>query len=72
VGDLHAGRLRRVDNRRAYLRALFATFCADEAEVEARCTVAMALFVSSHLLATDHASRTRGQAIDLALDRLLA
>jgi hypothetical protein len=56
----------------AYLRALFATFCADEAEVEARCTVAMALFVSSHLLATDHGSRTRGQAIDLALDRLMA
>jgi hypothetical protein len=68
-----ARRLRRVDNRRmAYLRTLFATFCADEAEVEARCTVAMALFVSSHLLATDHGPRTRGQAIDLALDRLLA
>jgi hypothetical protein len=32
----------------------------------------MALFVSSHLLATDHGSRSRGQAIDLALDRLLA
>lgn len=68
-----AGRLRRVDNRRmAYLRTLFATFCAGEVEVEARCTVAMALFVSSHLLATDHGPRTRGQAIDLALERLLA
>ena len=68
-----ASRLRGVDNRRmTYLRTLFATFCADEADVEARCTVAMALFVSSHLLATDHGRRTRGQAIDLALERLLA
>ncbi|HSK90654.1 MAG TPA: TetR/AcrR family transcriptional regulator [Euzebyales bacterium] len=68
-----ASRLRAVDNRRmAYLRTLFATFCVDEPEVEARCTVAMALFISSHLLATDHGHRTRGQAIDLAMDRLLA
>jgi AcrR family transcriptional regulator len=68
-----ARRLRGIDNRRmAYLRTLFGTFCADEADVEARCTVAMALFVSGRLLATDHGHRTRGQAIGLALDRLLA
>jgi hypothetical protein len=32
----------------------------------------MPLFVSSHLLATDHRPRTHGQRIGLALDRLLA
>src|SRR5690349_6870963 len=41
-----AARLRRVDDRRMdYMRALFAGFCPDPEEVEARCLLAFSLFV---------------------------
>jgi AcrR family transcriptional regulator len=66
-------RLRRVDNRRmTYLRSLFAAFCADDDEVEARCTIVMALFVGSHFIAADHAGRSRADVVELILSRLLA
>jgi AcrR family transcriptional regulator len=66
-------RLRRVDNRRMkYLRSLFGGFCADEDDVEARCTVVMSLFVGSHFIAADHAGRRRADVVDLVLGRLLA
>jgi AcrR family transcriptional regulator len=68
VGD----RLRRVDNRRmAYMRGLFSEFCPDPDEVEARCLVAMALFVGNHFIAADHGPRSRRDVIDRALERLL-
>ena len=67
VGD----RLRRVDNRRMeYMRGLFSEFCPDPDEVEARCLVAMAIFVGSHFIAADHGSRTRRDVIERALERL--
>ena len=68
-----AERLRRVDNRRVdYLRSLFGAFCADEAEVEARCLVTMSLFVGNHFVAADHGARSRADVVELALARLLA
>jgi AcrR family transcriptional regulator len=66
-------RLRRVDNRRMeYLRSLFGGFCADEDDVEARCTVVMSLFVGSHFIAADHAGRRRADVVDHVLGGLLA
>ena len=63
-----ADRLRRGDNRRmAYLRSLFGAFCVDDGDVEARSTIAMALFVGSHFMAADHGSRTRAEVLELAL-----
>jgi len=62
-----AERLRRVDNvRMDFLRAQFATFCADEAEVEARSTLAFCLLIGEHFLSADHGGRTRAEVVDLA------
>ena len=47
-----AKRLRRVDNRRMdYMRPLFAEFCADEDDAEARTMLAFSLFVGSNFVA---------------------
>jgi AcrR family transcriptional regulator len=68
-----ARRLRRVDNRRMdYMRPLFGAFCPDEDDVEARCMLAMALFVGSPFVAADHDGRGRGEVLELALRQLLA
>lgn len=68
-----AKRLRRVDNRRIeYLRSLFASFCADEDDVEARAMLVMSLFVGNQFIAADHGPRTRADVIKLALRGLLA
>jgi AcrR family transcriptional regulator len=68
-----AARLQRVDNRRMeYLRSLFAGFCPDADEVEARGLVTMSLFVGNHFVAADHAGRSRAEVVELALERLLA
>jgi AcrR family transcriptional regulator len=68
-----AGRLRRLDNRRMdYMRQLFGSFCADDAEVEVRCTLVMSLFVANKFIAADHAPRSRTAVLKLALERLLA
>jgi AcrR family transcriptional regulator len=68
-----AARLQRVDNRRMeYLRSLFAGFCSDADEVEARGLVTMSLFVGNHFVAADHGERSRADVVELALERLLA
>jgi AcrR family transcriptional regulator len=68
-----ADRLRRVDNRRMeYLRTLFAAFCADEDDVEARCLVFYSLWIGSHFIAADHGARTRADVLKLALTQLEA
>lgn len=65
-------RLRRVDNRRMdYMRGHFSAFDSDPDEVEARCLIAMALFVGSHFVAADHGSRSRREVVDRALEHLL-
>jgi AcrR family transcriptional regulator len=68
-----AERLRRVDNRRMdYLRAMFGTFCADEAEVEARSVLAFSLAIGSPFMAADHGPRSRDEAVAAAARWLLA
>jgi hypothetical protein len=63
-----ARRLKRVDNRRmAYMRSLFAAFCPDADEVEARCVLAFSLFVGHHFMAADHGGRSRADVLALAL-----
>ena len=68
-----ARRLRRFDNRRMeYMRSLFAGFCTDEADVEARSLLALSLFIGTRFTAAEHGSRTRAQVLALAIERLLA
>jgi AcrR family transcriptional regulator len=68
-----AERLRRVDNRRMdYLRALFGTFCADPAEVEARSMLAFSLLIGNHFMAADHGDRSRADVLELTTRWLLA
>jgi AcrR family transcriptional regulator len=67
-----ARRLRRVDNRRMdYLRSLFAAFCPDDDDVEARCMLAFSLWIGSHFIAADHGERSGAGAQELAFNRLL-
>jgi len=67
-----AKRLRRVDNRRMdYMRSLFEAFCADDNDVEARCLLAFSLFIGAHFVSADHGGRSRGEALDLALESLM-
>jgi AcrR family transcriptional regulator len=68
-----ARRLRHIDNRRMeYLRSLFAAFCANEEEVEARCMIAMSLWVASPLIAADRGTRSRKDRRVLVVERLLS
>lgn len=68
-----ADRLRRVDNRRmAYMRSLFGAFCSDEDDVEARCTIAFALWIGNQFIAADHGRRSRAYVLKLIFRRLLA
>jgi AcrR family transcriptional regulator len=68
-----AERLRRVDNRRMdYLRPLFAGFCADEGDAEARSLLVLSLWIGSHFVAADHGARSRADVIGLALRQLVA
>lgn len=67
-----ARRLRCVDNRRMdYMRSLFHTVCADEAEVEERCLLAFSLWIGSHFIAADHPERSRAAVTRAAFQRLL-
>lgn len=67
-----AKRLRRVDNQRMqYLRQLFSSFCTDEDEVEGRAVLAFALAIGHHLIAADHGTRNRNDALRLATRHLL-
>jgi AcrR family transcriptional regulator len=68
-----ARRLRRIDRRRmAWLRSLFAQFCADENDAEARSMLAYSLLVGSYFIASQHSGKTRAQMLQLAVDRLLS
>jgi AcrR family transcriptional regulator len=67
-----AVRLQRIDSRRmAYLRSLFAQFCADEDDVEARSLLAYSLLIGSYFVAAQHGERSRSELLALAVDRLL-
>ena len=68
-----AERLHRIDNRRMeYMRSLFAAFCPDAGEVEARCLLVLSVFIGSRFIAADHGPRDRGAVVELALKRLLS
>ena len=68
-----AERLRRVDNRRMeYLRLLFGALGADEAESEARSTLAFTLMIGQHFMAADHGARSHEEVLELAARWLLA
>ena len=54
-----------------YMRSLFASFCSDADEVEARCMLALSLFVAARSIAADHGQRTRGDVLANALALLL-
>jgi AcrR family transcriptional regulator len=68
-----ARRLHRFDNRRmAWLRSLFSEFLADEDEVEARAMLTYSLLIGSYFFSAKHDGKTRGEVLQLAVDRLLA
>lgn len=68
-----AGRLRRADTRRLdYMRTLFAEFVDDAEEVEARCLVVFALFVSNRLIAADGWRLGRREVVERVLADLTA
>jgi hypothetical protein len=55
-----------------YMRSLFGAFCPDDGEVEARCLLALSLFIGTRFIAADHGARSRAEVVELALKRLLA
>jgi AcrR family transcriptional regulator len=66
-----AKRLRRVDRRRlGYLCALFRGFSAEE-DADARALLAYSLFVGAYFVAAGPPGRSRREATQLAIDRLL-
>ena len=66
-------RLRRVDDRRMrYLRSLFAQFCAEQDEIEARSMLAYSLFVGSYFIVATGVGKSRSEMLQLAIDRLLS
>jgi hypothetical protein len=66
-----AKRLKRVDNRRMeYMRALFAGFCRDGDDVEARCLLAFSLFIGSHFVTAEHDGHSRADVVKQALEWL--
>lgn len=71
--DVVAARLRRIDNRRMdYLRSLFAPFCSDEDEVEARSLLLFSLWIGGHFIAADHGRKRREAVQQRAFESLLA
>ncbi|GAA3820133.1 TetR/AcrR family transcriptional regulator [Nocardioides panacisoli] len=67
-----AARLRGIDDRRmSYMRALFAEFCDDELDVEARCLLAYSVFLGQHLVAATHGDYARADVLHRALENLL-
>jgi AcrR family transcriptional regulator len=68
-----AERLRRVDNKRmAYMRSLFGAFCPDADDVEARCMLALSLWIGNHFIAAEHGARSRADVLALVMRRLLS
>lgn len=68
-----ARRLKRVDNRRMeFMRTLFADFCRDGDDVEARCLLAFSLFIGSPFITADHHGRSRADVAEQALEWLVS
>ncbi len=54
------------------MRSLFADFCRDEDEVEARCLLVFSLLIGNPFITADHDGRSRAEVLDLAMGRLLS
>jgi AcrR family transcriptional regulator len=68
-----AKRLKRVDKRRMqFMRELFADFCEDGDDVEARCLLVFSLFIGGPFITTDHAGRSRAEVVGRALEWLVS
>jgi AcrR family transcriptional regulator len=68
-----AKRLKRVDSRRMeFMRALFADFCRDDDDVEARCLLVFSLFIGSPFITADHDGRSRADVVEQALEWLVS
>jgi AcrR family transcriptional regulator len=66
-----AERLAHLDNRRMqYLRGLFAQFCTDPEDVEARSLLSFSLLIGNHFIAAEHGALSRAEVVSLALRRL--
>lgn len=52
------------------LRSLYATFCDDPDEVEARCMLSFSLLIGNHFIAADHGPRSRADVLSLSLRHL--
>jgi AcrR family transcriptional regulator len=67
-----AARLRGVDDRRmSYMRTLFAEFCEDDLEVEARCLLAYSVFLGQHFVAASHGTFARAEVLRRVWEDLL-
>lgn len=65
-------RLRRADNKRMdFMRSLYAEFCSDADEVEARCMLAFSLWIGNHFIAADFGRRGRSKVLGLAMAQLV-
>jgi AcrR family transcriptional regulator len=68
-----ATRLRRIDDRRMdYLRSLFAAFCPDPDDAEARSLLAFSLWIGNHFIAAGHGPSSRTAVVERAFESLLA
>jgi AcrR family transcriptional regulator len=66
-----AKRLKHLDNRRMeFMRPLFADFCRDADDVEARCLLVFSLFIGGPFITADHDGRSRADVIEQALEEL--
>ena len=66
-----AKRLQRVDSRRMeFMRAMFADFCRDADDVEARCLLVFSLFIGSPFITPEHGGRSRADVMEQALEWL--
>ena len=54
----------------SYMRSLFGAICEDDDDVEARCLLALSLFVGGHLVRVDHGGRSRAKVLESTLELL--
>jgi AcrR family transcriptional regulator len=67
-----AARLRRVDQRRmSWLRSLFADFCPNDDDIEARSMLAYSLLIGGYFISAAHEGKSRSDVFQIALERLI-
>jgi hypothetical protein len=53
-----------------YMRSLLGALCEDD-DVEARCVLALSLFIGGPFISADHGGRSRAEVLKLALEWLI-